>query len=498
MAGARREPAPALRALSVPAIAILIPALLLSFSRGALIVGVIGIAFWFALVPLRLRGSAILTAGTVPGALISAWALSSRGLTADGAALSSRTGAGHSFGLVLLVVLVLTIALGVAVAYALDRASPSARTRRRIGTALVLLVGLVPVAGVVALAASSRGLTGQVSHIWHTLTNQNGVVGNEPGRLVQLSNSRPHYWGEALKVGEHHLLAGVGAVGFSTAQGQYASGVWSGRDGHVDHAHGYLLQTFADFGLIGLLLTLALLLAWAIAAGRSLGLRRPLRLAALRAPPTEHAAEHAGLLTLAAVVLIFGLHSLIDWTWFIPGTAVLALVCAGWLAGRGPLEHPVGRLQARRRLSRAPGAAAVAAAAVVICVVAIWVVVQPLRSQNAYDSALTAVTQGDTGAALTDARRAQASNPLSVDPLWLQSAIYEGAGDGARARGALTKATSVQPSNPQTWARLGCYDLRNGRAAVAWGELLRAGALSPAIDSAVRTNDATFCASIDG
>ena len=214
------------------------------------------------------------------------------------------------------------------------------RTRRRIGTALVLLVGLVPVAGVVALAASSRGLTGQVSHIWHTLTNQNGVVGNEPGRLVQLSNSRPHYWGEALKVGEHHLLAGVGAVGFSTAQGQYTSGVWSGRDGHVDHAHGYLLQTFADFGLIGLLLTLALLVAWAIAAGRSLGLRRPLRLAALRAPPTEHAAEHAGLLTLAAVVLIFGLHSLIDWTWFIPGTAVLALVCAGWLAGRGPARAP--------------------------------------------------------------------------------------------------------------------------------------------------------------
>ena len=64
-AGARREPAPALRALSVPAIAILIPALLLSYSRGALIVGVIGIAFWFALVPLRLRGAAILTAGTV-------------------------------------------------------------------------------------------------------------------------------------------------------------------------------------------------------------------------------------------------------------------------------------------------------------------------------------------------------------------------------------------------------------------------------------------------
>ena len=317
---------------------------------------VIGTAFWFALVPLRLRGAVILAAGAAGGAVISIWALSTRSINADGIAIAARTGAGHSFGVVLLVVLALSTAAGVATTFATDRVRVAPEVRRRTGTVLIGLVALLPVAGIAALAASSRGLTGEVSHIWNTLTNPNGVVSDRPDRLVQLSNSRPHYWSEALKIGEHHLVAGVGALGFSTAQGQYTSGVWNSLHAHVEHAHGYLHETFADFGLIGIALSLTLLVAWTVAAARALGVRGSLRpLASPRAPPAEHALEQAGLLTLAAVVLIFGLHSLIDWTWFIPGTAVLALVCAGWLAGRGPLQAPVGRLARRRQLSRSPG-----------------------------------------------------------------------------------------------------------------------------------------------
>jgi hypothetical protein len=490
--GARPERSVAVRALSVPAIAILITALLLSYSRGALIAAIVGVALWFALVPLRLRGAAILAAGAAAGAVLSGWALSNHSLTADGLAISSKTGPGHTFGLLLLIVLLLSLAAGFAIARALDGVSVSAPRRHQVGTALIVLVALLPVAGVVGLAASSRGLTGEVSHIWHALTNQNGVVGNSPGRLVQLSNSRPHYWHEALQVGEHHLVAGAGALGFATAQGQYTSGVWNSLHAHVDHAHGYLLQTFADFGLVGLALTLGLLITWAGAAGRALGLARPVRLSSLRAPPGEFAAEHAGLVTLASVVLIFGLHSLIDWTWFIPGTAVLALVCAGWLAGRGPLSNPVGRRPERRRLARSPAAAAVVGAALVATVLAVWVIVQPLRSQDADNSSLTQLTRGNTAAALTDARRAQASNPLSVDPLWLQAAIYTGEGDFGAARSALIQATSVQPSNPDTWVRLGCYDVQRGQNEAAAGALRRASVLLPGV-TAIRTQTSQFC-----
>ena len=395
-------------------------------------------------------------------------------------------------------VLALATAAGFATAFATDRLPVSPELRRRTGIGLIALVALLPVGGIAALAASSRGLTGEVSHIWNTLTNPNGVVGDQPGRLVQLSNSRPHYWSEALKIGEHHLVAGVGALGFSTAQGRYTSGVWNALHAHVDHAHGYPLETFADFGLIGIALNVALLVGWLVAAGRALGVRRPTRFAtALRAPPPEYAAEHAGLLTLAAVVLIFGLHSLIDWTWFIPGTAVLALVAAGWLAGRGPQEAPVGRLAARRQLSRSPAAAALVAAVLVALVTAAWGIVQPLRSSDAYDSAVSELTHGHTAAALTDARQAQVSNPVSADPLWLLAVIHAGAGDHAAARHDLLKATSVQPSNPNTWQRLGCYDLGRGNAAAARAELARSLALAPG-QSQITTDPAGFCASVDG
>src|SRR5215469_3078707 len=69
-AGARRERALALRTLTVPALAILTAALVLSYSRGALIAVIIGVAVWFALVPLRLRGAAILATGAAGGAAI--------------------------------------------------------------------------------------------------------------------------------------------------------------------------------------------------------------------------------------------------------------------------------------------------------------------------------------------------------------------------------------------------------------------------------------------
>ena len=174
----------------------------------------------------------------------------------------------------MIAVLAILTAAGFAAAYGMERVQVNARLRRRIGMALIVLVALVPVAGVGALVASSRGLTGEVSHVWHTLTNTNGSVNNSASRLENLGSTRAHYWSEAITVGEHALLKGVGAVGFRTARTRYAS------DSLPVDAHGYLPETFADFGLIGLALNLALLSAWCVAAGRTVGVRQR-----LRAPP---------------------------------------------------------------------------------------------------------------------------------------------------------------------------------------------------------------------
>jgi hypothetical protein len=191
----------------------------------------------------------------------------------------------------------------------------------------------------------------------------------------------------------------------------------------------------------------------------------------LVAAASPYPAERAGLFTILAVVVIFGVSSLIDWTWFVPGVAVPALVCAGWLAGRGPLDAPVGRAGDRRRLSTSPGGSAVGLGIVAATIVAAWFVWQPLHSQNSFNAAITALSDGNVGAALADAQSAAASNPVSVEPLGELSGIYSASHDQAEARRELVKATTVQPSNPATWEQLGLFDLAEHQPVVAVLEL---------------------------
>lgn len=447
-AGARPGPARVLRALSVPAIAVLVTALVLSYSRSALAVAVVGVALWFALVPWRLRAATVLGLGAAGAGVLVAWALATHPLTHDHETLAARTTAGHSFGLLLVLVLVVLTVSGFGLAFALDRVPVPEHLRRRVATVLLCLAALVPVAAVGALAASSRGLTGEISHVWNTLTSSSSSsnVGDNPGRLLQLGNSRSVYWHEGLKVGEHALLKGVGAGGFATAQGFYYS-----AQKVAQHAHSYEVETFADLGLLGVLISLALLIGWLLSAARVVAFRRVVA--------DEFAGERAGLRTLVVIVVVYGLQSSVDWTWFIPGTTVAALVCAGWIAGRGPLARPVAVASEPRFALRSPGVgAAVTLIAAVVLLVA-WAMWQPLRSADGDNAAITALVNGNTAAALNDARTAANSDPLSYEPLWTIAKAYAQLGDRAAVVAEYRKAVSVQPKNAQTWSALGDYEL---------------------------------------
>ncbi len=326
----------------------------------------------------------------------------------------------------------------------------------------------MPLAGIGALAASSRGLPGQISHAWSTLTDPNRGVGDNPGRLVQLANSRPRYWSEGLTVGEHSPLHGVGAGGYGTARTRYTHDRLI-----VEHAHSYPIETFADLGAIGLVLNLALLVAWALTCRRTLS--RGDRFGT-GAPPAVDEAERVGLLTLLCVVIAFGIHSTIDWTWSIPGVAVPALLCAGWLAGRGPLTQRPGH-RTRRRLSAQPGLGAAVVTVAGLALLAGWMIWQPLSAANADADAIAALSGGDAPAALADARAAAARDPLSAEPLWELSAILSATGDQQGARAELLKATSLQPQNAFTWREVGLYDLRHAEPERALVALARAHAL---------------------
>jgi tetratricopeptide (TPR) repeat protein len=265
---------------------------------------------------------------------------------------------------------------------------------------------------------------------------------------------RARYWDEALRIFRDNPAVGAGAGGYATVRKRYRT-----ADPAVRHAHGYVVQTLADLGLAGMAVSLALLAAWLASAARATGLRR-------RDRGREFTPERVGLLTLVATVVVFGVHSFIDWTWFVPANAAVALLAAGWVAGRGPLGGepaigiPAAGLGERLRAGlRQPARAAGAAAAVVLALVCAWTAWQPLRSDTIALESIATLDSGNADAARAQAQAAHDRNPLSVDPLFDLSAIETSVGRKFEARRALERAVRLQPANPETWQRLAEFEL---------------------------------------
>ena len=321
--GARRTGHALLRALAYPAMGVLLLTLVLAYSRGALAALLVGLVLWFGLVPLRLRGAALLIVGTLGAGAIAAWDFSTSALSSEGVSLAQRTAAGHQLG-VLVVAMLLALAIaGVAIGFFSGRQPPSQLARVRAGAALLAAIAVVMIAFAGALAHSHRGLTGSVSHAFNALTDPNAKPPpNTPDRLTAVASVRARYWKEALQTFDAHPALGVGAGGYATARLRYRQETLE-----VRHAHGFAVQTLADLGLVGLTLALTLALTWMAAAGRAThpfnrrwtswgtwlqirsggrpGWRR------LREPKlTRYTPERIGLLSMLCVVAVFGVHSL--------------------------------------------------------------------------------------------------------------------------------------------------------------------------------------------
>lgn len=511
--GARRTGHALLRALAYPAMGLLLLTLVLAYSRGALVALAIGVALWLCVVPLRLRGATLLIVGVIAAGAVAAWDFSRHALSSEGVALAERTTAGHQLGALIVAMLLLLTVVGVGVGFLTGRRPPSLLARRRAGAALLAATALVVLAFVGALAVSHRGLTGSVSHAVDALTNPNAKTPpNTPGRLTAVASVRARYWKEALQVFDAHPLFGSGAEGYATAHLRYETETLN-----VRHAHGFIVQTLADLGLVGLLVALALLASWMAAAGRAthpfnrrwtswrawLTLRAGGRPGWRRLQERElmrYTPERIGLLSMLCLVVVFGAHSLIDWTWYVPGDACVALLCAGWLAGRGPLSASsntaihafagldgsdldqtvvAGNGRARNRRTSSSVRLAMAGAAIVAALLAAWSQWQPVRSEDARQSAESLLDENRLAPAMQAAQSAVSRDPLSAVSLFTLASVQQAAGHPAIARDTLAKAVKLQPSNPQTWLVLGRYDLSEGDPRAAVHELEAAIYLDP-------------------
>jgi len=158
-------------------------------------------------------------------------------------------------------------------------------------------------------------------------------------------------------------------------------------------------------------------------------------------------------------------HSFVDWTWFVPGNAVVALIAAGWVVGRGPLRRnaaaqPVPPLALRPRQWIAERwRTAAAAAAVLIALVTAWAAWQPLRSLNASNDGLAALERNDLAAARADAEKARRRDPLALDPLTVLAIVETRQGHKEAALRTLEREVQIQPANNETWLRLADFQL---------------------------------------
>lgn len=525
--GSRRSGHGVLSALAYPAMGLMGVTLMLAYSRGALAALAVGVALWLCIVPLRLRGAAVLIVGGLGAAAVVGWDFSRWALSTEGVPLAQRANAGHQLGALLVAMLLALMLAGVAIGFLSSRNPPARAARARAGAVLLALVALALVGLAGALAHSQRGFTGSISHAVDSLTNPNAKPPpNTPGRLTAVASVRARYWKQALQVFDANPALGVGADGYQTASLRYRTALLE-----VKHAHGFLVQTLADLGAVGTALALALLFAWMAAAGRAThplnrrwtGWRAWLEIhtgarPGWRRAPQPYSAERVGLLSMLCLVVVFGVHSLVDWTWYVPGDAFAALLCAGWLAGRGPVEGwpedpgsaltrewqasarqaatvpasswapPAGTAPGRplpggparwpRSLGElSPLRAGVACAVAIAALLAAWSQWQPQRSASASQEALNLLASDPRGA-LARAQAGVSRDPVSAQALIVLAAVQQATGEPALARATLQRAVRLQPSNPQTWLALARHDLA-GEPAAALRELQAAVYLNP-------------------
>jgi tetratricopeptide (TPR) repeat protein len=407
--------------------------LVLTYSRGGILAGLVALALWLALSRDRFESVTALVDAVLPAAIVLAVALSLPGVADDGQPHDVRVHDGAVFA----VVFVLGAALAFAIAYFVRYRPSPARQRRLLQAAAVAAVVTVAVgAAFVALRDNPVG--------------SGDIVTQNPNRLLSSgSNFRWQWWKEAWHGFEGQPLGGIGAGGFGLLHRKL-------RTNSVDvrEVHNLPLQFAAETGIVGFLLAAGAAGAALFAAWRTLG-----RL---------DGADRAAATALAVALPAFLVQSLLDYDWeFVALCAPLFFMTGALLGmGRAPLS-----------LKRRP---VWLVAAVLVAWAALYSVAAPRVAASRVDDAYAEIDRGSVEDAISAAKTAHSLDPLSIDPLLAWAAAEEANGRLGEARDLYVRAVDLQPLNWYTWYQLGRFDQEVlARNVAARNELERAIELDP-------------------
>jgi hypothetical protein len=390
-------------------------AIVLTQSRGGLLLAALAGAGWVALERERYEPTFRLAVAVPPALAVGAFGLALDGISVDQQPHSERLADGLWLGLSLLLGAALVVGLAL-----VDMPEPRRRVALRGALTVVVPVTVVAVAVVGVRAA---------------MNFSEPVTPEGPGRVFEgSSNNRAQWWQEAAHGFADHPVTGNGAGAFQVTHRRY-------RDSNVEvrEPHSLPLQLLSETGLVGFALFAAVVVAAALAVRR----------------------ERA----LLFVVGLFGLAVLYDIHWDFTAAAAVAFASLGVLLARG--ERPVGR------------APLWTAGVVALALAGLYSLGAPWLADRRLDDAFSAIARGDFGTAADQADRARALDPVSVEPLFALGFVEDAQGQFDRARDYYVRATEVQPENRETWFQLGKLEYDVGRYQDAYGRFNRMYALDP-------------------
>ena len=440
------------QALAVAALPIVVLAVALTASRGAVLTGAVGLVVFFLLTGDRIPK--VLTAAVASGgAVVLVLALLDRPALREGlrdaAAIEQASQIEVLMALVCGAVAALQVGLALVVRLRDHRDWLRIPPRPARGVFAIACVTAV-------VAALATGLPGTVSNQWQEFKEPNvagAVAGNTLSRLGTVTGShRYQYWQSANDALQTRAWTGRGPGTFE---------FWWARDNSVSEfvrdAHSLYLQTLAEAGIVGMALLGAFLLTLlGVGAAR-----------ALQAPPDLR----DRLATATACVAAFCAAAATDWIWQIAVVPVLALLLGSSLVASSAT--------ASMRDAGVPRRVAGRVALVALAVAGLVAVVVPYTTTSLLRESQANVRAGDLPAAIESAVSAARMQPSAASPRLQRALVLELAGDFRGGARAAAQATQRESTNWRTWLVRARIEARAGDRRSAVRSYRRARSLNP-------------------
>jgi O-antigen ligase len=452
----RRSAWTALRWASVAALPAVLLALYFTYSRGGLLALAIAAGVTIALSRDRLWMLATLGIGAL-GALPAVLAVQARTALADNVATPSTVQQGTVVALILLAGVALALLLFAALRWAERREGGLAGRAVELSRNPTVLRAVAAVAAVIAIGVAIA-IGGRA---WDQFNRSDVQFPARPEQhFSQLSGAGRHdYFRVAVDSFEEEPLRGIGAGTYRFA--------WN-RDRTIERpvldAHSLYLEAFAELGLVGGLIVLALVagLLWTA-------------FAAWRAAPHPQRERYA---VLFATMLAFAVGAGIDWFWEIAAFGAFFLLAAGvTVAARCAQLAPAGGPAASGRGDERRFGLTVAGLAVAW--IAAIALIGPLLVERELTASRDAAGRGDFGSAVDHADTARSIEPFAASPYVQLGLLAELQRDYPTAKRRLTQAISRQDRDWQLYYLRSRIEHEAGEEAAARADLRRARKLNP-------------------